>query len=83
MRPRMSSSVQSVAGTRRFGAGAPVSTAEADVWGFSERAITASILSSCERLHRETLDIVFLHDIEATQDQAFSEALPVLRGLRK
>ena len=50
--------------TRRFATAGPVSTGEADVWDFSEKAITDSIERSCERLNRERLDIVFLHDIE-------------------
>lgn len=68
--------------TRRFGTAGPVSTGEADVWDFSETAIIESIERSCERLKRDRLDIVFLHDIEAAQEQAFSEGLPVLRKLQ-
>ncbi len=68
---------------RDFGAPAPSESGQADVWDFSEAATRASIERSCERLFRERLDIVFLHDIEAAPDQAFAEALPVLREMQQ
>lgn len=68
--------------TRDYGAPPPGQTGVADHWDFSESAIRASIARSCERLGREHLDTVFLHDIEAAPDQALGEALPVLRDLQ-
>lgn len=68
--------------TREYGAAAPGQNGVPDVWDFSERAIHESIARSCERLRRERLDVVFLHDLEAAPDQALNEALPVLRDLQ-
>jgi len=68
--------------TRNYGAAPPGQTGVADHWDYSENAIRASIARSCERLGREHLDIVFLHDIEAAPDQALGEALPVLRDFQ-
>ena len=67
---------------RQFGAPAQAGTSHADVWDFSEQSVRESIERSCERLDRNYLNVVFLHDIEAAQDQAFHEALPVLRELQ-
>lgn len=67
---------------REFGAPAQAGTSHADVWDFSEQSVRESIERSCERLDRNHLNVVFLHDIEAAQDQAFREALPVLRELQ-
>jgi len=67
---------------RQFGAPAQAGTSHADVWDFSEQSVRESIERSCERLDRNYLNVVFLHDIEAKQDQAFHEALPVLRELQ-
>lgn len=67
---------------REFGAAPAYRTGQPDKWDFSEAAIRESVERSCERLHRDCLDIVFLHDIHQAQDQALGEALPVLRELQ-
>ncbi len=67
---------------RRFGAPPPFSSGENDSWDFSEAATRHCIDLSSARLDRDYLDIVFLHDIEASIGQALCEALPVLRELR-
>lgn len=68
--------------TREFGAAPASQTGQPDKWDFSEAAIRESVDRSCERLHRDVLDIVFLHDIHQAQDQALEEGLPVLRELQ-
>lgn len=53
------------------------------VWfDFSEQTIRQSIEKSCTRLGRNFLDVLFLHDLEGSPEQAFSEGLPVLQDLR-
>lgn len=67
---------------REYGALPPRDTGVADIWDYSAGTTRVSFERSCERLGRERLYVVFLHDIEANPEQAFSEALPVLRELQ-
>ena len=68
--------------TRDCGAAASGSGRQPDVWDFSETATRRSLERSRERLGRDRIDAVFLHDIEAAPGQALNEALPVLRELQ-
>lgn len=74
--------VSTKCGRMRDRGASPSARASSDYWNFSENATRASIAQSCERLDRNHLDIVFLHDIEAAPEQAFAEALPTLRALQ-
>lgn len=67
--------------TREFGAAPASQTGKLDKWAFSEAAIRESIERSSDRLHRDVLEIVFLHDMCEAQDHAFGEAPPVMREL--
>ena len=68
---------------RELGAAAPGSAGTPDIWNFSEAATRASIRRSQDRLGRDHLDCVFLHDIEMDPEAALTEALPVLKDLQR
>lgn len=68
---------------RDLGAAPPQKTGKPDTWDFSEKTVRASIERSCERIGRDFLDCVFLHDIEGAQESALCEALPVLKDLQQ
>lgn len=67
---------------RKLGAAAPSVTRTPDTWDFSEATTRASIRRSQDRLGRDHLDCVFLHDIEMASEAALNEALPVLKELQ-
>lgn len=69
--------------SRPYGAAAAHQSGNPDTWDFSEAAVRASIARSQDRLNREVLDCVFLHDIGGNIDAAFHEALPVMRELQR
>lgn len=51
---------------------------------FSAERITASLEESLDRLGTDTIDILYLHDIEfANLNQIFDESLPCLESLKK
>lgn len=68
------------------GAKGPTIFVDADpyepVFAFSGDAVRRSIESSLERLGRDRLEIVFIHDPEDHTEQAVAEAYPVLHQLR-
>lgn len=68
---------------RPYGAAAGHQSGNPDAWDFSEAAVRGSIARSQDRLNREVLDCVFLHDIGGNIDAAFHEALPVMRELQR
>ncbi|MEW7009945.1 aldo/keto reductase [Lentilitoribacter sp. EG35] len=67
---------------RELGVAAPGPNDTPDVWDFSEATTRASIRRSQDRLGRDYLDCVFLHDIEMAPEAALAEALPVLKDLQ-
>jgi len=67
---------------RRFGSPPPLVSGESDLWDFSAAATRYSIDRSTERLDRNCLAIVFVHDIDANIDQARHDALAVLQELK-
>lgn len=67
---------------RSYGSAAPPLTGMPDVWDFSEAATRLSLRKSQDRLRRDKLDIVLLHDIEPATESALKEALPVLMEWR-
>ncbi|MFE9045714.1 aldo/keto reductase [Streptomyces sp. NPDC007818] len=52
------------------------------VWDFSAQGVRRSLLSSIERLGLDRVDIVYLHDPDAHEQQALDEAYPELERLR-
>ena len=53
------------------------------VWDFSRDGILRSLESSLERTGLDRLDVVYLHDPDDHEEQAFAEALPALVELRE
>lgn len=67
---------------RTYGSAAPSITGTPDIWDFTEAATRSSLQKSQDRLRRDKLDIVFLHDIETATELALKEALPTLMEWR-
>lgn len=53
------------------------------VWDFSRDGVVKSIESSLERLGRDRVDIVFLHDPDDHFEEAMDQAFPALEDLRR
>ena len=54
-----------------------------DIWDYSAERTIESLERSLNELHRDRLDAVYLHDIEADPDRALAEALPVLHDYQR
>jgi len=67
---------------RDYGTAGPASSGLDDTWDYSEKTIRESINLSQDRLNREFLDIVYLHDIETSPKEAFEVGLPLLREMQ-
>jgi D-threo-aldose 1-dehydrogenase len=52
------------------------------VWDFSAAGIEDSLSASCERLGLDRVDIVYLHDPDAHEREAYETAYPALAALR-
>jgi D-threo-aldose 1-dehydrogenase len=52
------------------------------VWDFSRDGVLRSLESSLERTGLDRIDVVYLHDPDDHEEQAFAEALPALVELR-
>lgn len=50
---------------------------------YSRTSIRNSIQTSCQRLHTDFLDLVYLHDIEFVQEEDIYEALRELKALKQ
>lgn len=53
------------------------------VWDFSRDGVLRSLESSLERTGLDRIDVVYLHDPDEHEEQAFAEALPALVELRE
>ncbi|WP_435738509.1 aldo/keto reductase [Cellulosimicrobium sp. PMB13] len=53
------------------------------VWDFSRDGVLRSLEGSLERTGLDRVDVVYLHDPDEHEDQAFREALPALLELRE
>jgi D-threo-aldose 1-dehydrogenase len=51
-------------------------------WDFSADGVRRSLESSLDRLGLDRVDVVYLHDPDEHEEQAFAEALPALARLR-
>ncbi|MFD4688805.1 aldo/keto reductase [Streptomyces sp. NPDC058463] len=52
------------------------------IWDFSADGVRRSIEASLERLGLDRIDVVYLHDPDDHEEQAFKEAYPALERLR-